>query len=140
MIIMSDEFKARLKDYVSSGGKVLLTPRTAWKDIDNNLVFNKRLPVDIDDLTGAVIEEHETLLTNISSPCEYEGIESKGYVFAEMLKTSTAKVLVKWINNPFGDYAAATVNNYGNGKCYYLGSSFDDAILNKLFDLILSNN
>ena len=140
MIIMSDEFKARLKDYVSSGGKVLLTPRTAWKDIDNNLVFNKRLPVDIDDLTGAVIEEHETLLTNISSPCEYEGIESKGYVFAEMLKTSTAKVLVKWINNPFGDYAVATVNNYGNGKCYYLGSSFDETILNKLFDLILSNN
>ena len=29
-----------------NGGKVLLTARNAWKDIDNNLVFGKRLPVD----------------------------------------------------------------------------------------------
>lgn len=137
MIIMSDEFKIKLKEYVSKGGTVILTPRSAWKDSDNNLILNKRLPVDLDNLTGCVIEEHESLLTGQSSDCEYEGIRSKGYVFAEMLKNTKAKTLIEWTDNPFGEYAAATVNDYGDGKCYYLGSSFDENILKEIFDLIL---
>lgn len=134
LIIMDDEFKTRLKKYVSDGGTVVLTARTAWKDKDNNLVFGKRLPVDLCDLTGSMIEEHESLLKNQSSPCEYLDVEGEGYVFAEMLKVSTAEVLIRWKDNPFGDYAAATLNHYGKGKCYYLGTSLDDTLLTKVFD------
>ena len=116
-----------------------MMPRTAWKDTDNNLVFGKRLPVDLDDLCGAVIEEHESLLVGQSSPCTCGEVKGEGYVFEELLQLKGAKELVSWADNPFGEYAAATVNGYGKGKCYYLGSSFDEAILTKLFDLILSN-
>ena len=116
-----------------------MSPRTAWKDLDNNLVFGKRLPVDLDDLCGLVIEEQETLLTGQSSPCALGDLEGEGTVFAEMLELKGAKELIHWTNHPFGDYAAAAVNDYGKGKCYYLGSSFDEAILTKLFDLILMN-
>lgn len=136
MIVMSDEFKMRLKEYVSSGGTVIMTPRTAWKDKDNNLVFGKRLPVDLGDLTGSMIEEHESLLKGQSSICESGSKKGQGYVFAEMLKTTSAEAIIKWVDNPFGDYAAATVNSYGKGKCYYLGSSFDDELLSGVFDLI----
>ncbi|MBO4358887.1 MAG: beta-galactosidase, partial [Erysipelotrichaceae bacterium] len=139
MIVMSDGFKERLKKYVEEGGKVVMTPRTAWKDLDNNLVFGKRLPVDLTDVTGSMIEEHESLLTGQSSPCDFEGHEGTGHVFAEMLKKTTAKTLVDWVDNPFGDYAAATVNDYGKGRCYYLGSSFDEETLTKVFERILSD-
>ncbi|MBR4462719.1 MAG: beta-galactosidase [Erysipelotrichaceae bacterium] len=139
MIIMSDEFKKRLKEYVSDGGTVVMSSRTAWKDTDNNLVFGKRLPVDLDDLCGVVIEEHESLLKGQSSPCTYGDIEGEGFVFEELLKLKGARELVSWTDNPFGKYAAAAVNDYGKGKCYYLGSSFDEEILTKLFDLILMN-
>ena len=133
MIIMSDGFKERLREYIANGGVVLLTPRTAWKDIDNNLVFGKRLPVDLEDLTGCVIEEHETLLTGQYCMCN----EGKGYVFAEHLKLTTGKEILKWTNNPFGDYSAATSNDYGKGKCFYLGSSFEDDVLTSLFNHII---
>lgn len=139
MIVMSDEFKKRLKDYVSDGGKVLLTPRTAWKDTDNNLVFGKRMPVDLDDLTGCVIEEHESLLDDQYSLCEYEGVEGKGYVFEELLKVTEGKQILSWKNNPFGEYAAAVENEYGKGKCYYMGASFDEDTLNRLFEKILND-
>lgn len=134
MIIMSDEFKTRLKAYVRNGGTVVMTPRTGWKDTDNNLVFGKRLPVDLDDLTGCVIEEHESLLKGQSSLCD----RGRGYVFEEMLKLTTAEAAVNWKDNPFGDYAAAALNRYGKGRCFYLGSSFDEELLTQLFDLILS--
>ena len=139
MVIMSDEFKKRLKDYVREGGKVLLTPRSAWKDSDNNLVFGKRLPVDLEDLTGCIIEEHECLLDDQHSSCCLNGIYGKGYVFEEMLKLTGGKALVEWQDNPFGDYAAAVVNTYGKGRSYYLGSSFDEEILSLLFDEILKD-
>jgi beta-galactosidase len=111
-----------------------MTPRTAWKDTDNNLVFGKRMPVDLTDLSGCMVEEHESLLTGQSSPCD----GGNGYVFEEMLKPTAAEVLINWQDNAFGRYAAATVNHYGKGSCYYLGSSFDDELLTKLFDRILA--
>ena len=105
-----------------------------WKDEDNNLVFGKRLPVDLTDLTGCMIEEHESLLTGQCSRCSL----GTGYVFEEMLSPTTAEVIAKWVDNPFGDYAAVTLNRCGKGECYYLGSSFDDEMMDKLFDRILS--
>ena len=133
MIIMSDAFKSRLKAFVKAGGTAVMTPRTAWKDTDNNLVFGKRMPVDLTDLAGCMVEEHESLLTGQSSPCD----GGNGYVFEEMLKPTSAEVLANWRDNAFGSYAAAVVNHYGEGECYYLGSSFDEALLTDLFDRIL---
>lgn len=134
MIIMSDEFKTKLKDYVRKGGKAVMTPRTAWKDEDNNLVFGERLPVGLTDLTGCMIEEHESLLTGQSGSCG----KGTGYVFAEMLKLTTAESLADWQDNPFGNYTAAAVNRYGLGECYYLGSSFDEKFLTEIFDRVLN--
>ena len=139
MIVMSDEFKNKLKDYVGKGGKVLMTARTAWKDIDNNLVFNKRLPVDLDDLTGCVVEEHESLLYGQSSRLSYDSLKGKGYIFEELLKVTTGEELVKWENNPFGEYSAVVRNSYGSGESYYMGTSLDEESLSRLFDEILKS-
>ena len=137
MIIMKDDFKVRLKEFVNKGGKVVFTARSAWKDEDNNLVFGKRFPVDLTDLCGCMIEEHETLLDGQSSTCEYNGINGVGEVFEELLTLTTGEELIRWTNNKFGEYAACVKNKYGEGISYYLGSSFNDEILTKLFDEIL---
>lgn len=137
MIIMKEDFKTRLREYVAKGGIVVLSARSAWKDEDNNLVFGKRMPVDLQDLCGCVIEEHESLLQGESCLCEYEGNEYRGFVFEELLKLEGGKQMVSWKQNPYGDYAAAVANEYGLGKCCYLGSSFEDELLTKLFDEIL---
>ena len=84
-----------------------------------------------------MIEEHESLLDDQYSSCFYEGKEYKGYVFEELLNLCGGKSLVSWKDNPFGDYAAAVENDYGQGICYYLGSSFEEELLDKLFDEIL---
>ena len=137
MIVMDDAFRNRLKEYVRKGGTVVMSARTSWKDKDNNLIFGERLPAGLTDLTGSMIEEHETLLSEQSSPCVYGDKEGQGYVFEELLTLNGAEELISWKDNPYGRYSAATVNSYGKGKCYYLGSSFDEDILTKLFDEIL---
>lgn len=138
MIIMDDEFKLKLKEFVSNGGKLIVTPRTAWKDKDNNLIFNKRIPVDLDDVTGAVLEEHESLNNHGTYEVSYKGKEGTGSVFVEMHTLVTAKPIVMYKNNPFGEYAAAFINNYKKGKCITLATTLDDDTLTRLFDEILA--
>ena len=114
-----------------------MTARCGWKDKDNNLIFGERLPAGLSDLTGCVIEEHETLLSGQSSPCVFNGKEGQGLVFEELLALKGAEELVSWKDNPYGRFTAATVNRYGRGRCFYLGSSFDEETLTALFDDIL---
>lgn len=139
MVVMDEEFKQRLKDYVKKGGTVVLTFRSAWKDADNNFLFGERLPAGLTDLIGAELEEHESLLTGQSRGVISPGGQEtgEGQVFCEMLSPTTAKTLLTWSPCAFGDYAAATENDFGEGKCYYLGGSFDETFLSRLFDILL---
>ncbi len=137
MIIMSDEFKNRLKEYAKNGGTVIVTPRTAWKDQDNNLVFGKRIPVDLTDLTGSKLEEHESLNDGGSYEVSCFDTKGKGYIFVEMHTLTSAKPIAVFENNPFGEYASAFVNSYGQGKCYTLATSFDEEVMTRVFDEIV---
>lgn len=139
MVAMSEDFKDRLKAYVKGGGTAVLTFRSAWKDGDNNFFFGQRLPAGLTDLVGAELEEHESLLTGQTRQAAAPdgGMAGEGQVFCEMLTPTTAKTLLTWSPCAFGDYAAATENQYGAGRCFYLGGSFDDALLSTLFDRVL---
>lgn len=135
MVVMDENFKQRLKDYVKAGGTVVLTFRAAWKDKDNAFPLDRRLPGGLTDLVGAALEEHESLLAGQSrGAASPDGSRTgEGRVFCEMLAPTTAKTLLTWSPCAFGDYAAATENAYGAGRCVYLGGSFDEALLSGLF-------
>ncbi|MGI6509628.1 MAG: beta-galactosidase [Erysipelotrichaceae bacterium] len=137
MIMMKESFIKTLKQYVKNGGKVVLTARTSWKDQDNNFILNEDLPLNLTDLTGVIVDEQESLLADTYRECiDLEDRIYKGHVFKEMLLPTTAKSLAKWYRCPFGDYSSVTVNNYGQGKCYYLASSFEEELIEKIFDEI----
>lgn len=137
MIVMDEAFQAKLKDYVAQGGKLILTARSSWKDLDNNLVFGEKLPVGLTDLVGGHLQEQESLLDEQYREVEdSEGNIYRGQVFADMLESDGARVLMKYHGNPFGPYAAMLENQYGKGKCYYLATSLDDQGMEKAFELI----
>lgn len=140
MVVMGEDFKRRLCDYVAQGGTAVLTFRSGWKDEDNNFPLDRRLPAGLTGLVGAAVEEHESLLTGQSrGAASPDGAwTGEGRVFCEMLAPTTAGTLLTWTGCPFGDYAAATENQYGAGRCFYLGGSFDGALLDALFDRILA--
>ena len=137
MIIMDGEFKKKLKAAAKEGATVLMTFRTGWKDIDNNMEFGKRLPADLDDLCGAVLEEHEALLTDQYLRVEYKGIEGKAEVFEECMTLRGGEAIISYKNSPFGEYAAVVRNPYGKGVCYYLGTSLEEKLLSMLIDDII---
>lgn len=138
MTVTDPEFAARLKDYVAAGGTVLVTFRTAVKDRNNNLVFGKSLPVDINDLLGLYVEETESVQELDSIPIAGEYGTGRAGVFRDMIVPEGAQVLWRYDDEFYRRYAAITRCNYGRGAAYYLGTVPDPSVLDTLFDEVMS--
>ena len=73
MIVAKPDFQQKLKAFVESGGTVVLTYRDFVKDINNNLVLGKRLPIDFDAFAGICVAETESLQEGQEFPLVGEG-------------------------------------------------------------------
>lgn len=138
MAVTDPEFAARLKDYVAAGGTALVTFRTAVKDRNNNLVFGKSLPVDLNDLLGLYVEETESVQELDSIPIAGEYGTGRAGVFRDMIVPEGAQVLWRYDDEFYRRYAAITRCNYGRGAAYYLGTVPDPSVLDTLFDEVMS--
>lgn len=138
MAVTDPEFAARLKAYVAAGGTALVTFRTAVKDRDNNLVFGKSLPVDLNDLLGLYVEETESVQELDSIPIAGEYGTGRAGVFRDMIVPEDAQVLWRYDDEFYRQYAAITRCNYGRGAAYYLGTVPDPSVLDTLFDEVMS--
>jgi beta-galactosidase len=130
LTVTDPELVQRCEAFVRSGGILVLTYRTAVKDRDNNLVLGEKLPVGFTDLTGAFVEETESLQEREVFPLVGEGDfrdkSGRGGVFRDLLTPETAQVLYRYGDQFYRDYAAVTRNAYGAGAVYYIGCSPDD--------------
>lgn len=138
MAVTDPECAARLKDYVAAGGTALVTFRTAVKDRNNNLVFGKSLPVDLNDLLGLYVEETESVQELDSIPIAGEYGTGRAGVFRDMIVPEGAQVLWRYDDEFYRRYAGITRCNYGRGAAYYLGTVPDPSVLDTLFDEVMS--
>lgn len=141
MTVCDDEFCARLKKYVSHGGTLILTYRTAVKDLNNNLSLGKVLPVNLDDLTGAYVRECESIESEngftLIGEGDYAGKTGEGGVFRDMLVPVGAQTLFRYADDFYSDCSAVVRNSYGKGKVYYFGTSLSYKVLSELLTEIL---
>ena len=132
MIVTDQDFLHRLKDYVAQGGTAVVTYRTAVKDRNNNLTFGKAIPVDCGDLLGLYVEETESVQEYDSIPLSGELGRGRAGIFRDMLVPQGAQVLCRYDDPFYRHYAAITQNTYGKGTVYYLGTTPDQALLDRL--------
>lgn len=138
MAVTDPAFAARLKAYVAAGGTTLVTFRTAVKDRNNNLVFGKSLPVDLNDLLGLYVEETESVQELDSIPIAGEYGAGRAGVFRDMIVPEGAQVLWRYDDEFYRQYAAITRCDYGRGAAYYLGTVPNPSVLDTLFDEVMS--
>lgn len=143
MIIWKRELTEKVKEFAKNGGIVVMTYRTAVKDIDNNLTLGEMLPVGYNDFVGAYVEETESLQEYNSLDLEGKGffneIKGKGGIFRDMLVSKGAEVLFRYNDKFYDTFSAVTKNSYGKGKVYYIGCSPEEAILKLIVDDILNS-
>lgn len=132
MIVTDPDFTDRLKAYVAGGGVAVVTYRTAVKDRDNNLVFGKTIPVDLCDLLGLFVEETESVQEYHCIPLAGETGSGTAGIFRDMIVPQGAQTLWRYDDPFYRRYAAITRNSWGKGTVYYVGTTPDQAILNRV--------
>ena len=144
MIIARPEFQKRVKEFVSSGGTLVLTYRNAVKDTDNNLPFGETVPVGYQELAGVSVAETESLQEIYAFPVtgqgEFEGQNGQGGIFRDMLETEDAEVLYRYGDEFYTQYAAVTRKRWGSGTVYYLGCALDETVTSNLMGTILAEH
>ena len=142
MIVFKPEVQKRIKEFVKNGGKVVFSFRTAVKDYYNNLTLGELNPSFYNELIGGFVEEVESLQegqdVKVKGRDEFTGIEGSGTVFRDMLKTTTAESLFMYDDEFFNELSAITLNKYGDGEVYYIGTGVDDNIMNIIAKKVLS--
>lgn len=132
MIVTDPDFTDRLKAYVAGGGVAVVTYRTAVKDRDNNLVFGKTIPVDLCDLLGLFVEETESVQEYHCIPLAGETGSGSAGIFRDMIVPQGAQTLWRYDDPFYRRYAAITRNSWGKGTVYYVGTTPDQAILDRV--------
>ena len=140
MIVAKPQFQEQLRDFVKHGGTLVLGYRAFVKDIHNNLVLGKQLPVDFDGFAGLCVTETESLQEGQNFPLMGEGIfagtRGEGGIFREMLEVQDAEVLLRYDDPFYRDFAAVTRVAREKGSVYYLGCGLEEPLLNRILEQI----
>jgi beta-galactosidase len=124
---VSSESRARsLREYVQSGGRLVLGPRSGVRDMENAIV-NDVLPGTLRELVGAEVPEYDmfsgapdTRVFVVSA----DGEEYEAFGMADLLESAGgAESVLTYKGRYYTGRTAATRHALGNGACYYLGTA-----------------
>ncbi|RWZ59027.1 beta-galactosidase [Halobacillus fulvus] len=141
MLMMDEGLADRLRTFAQRGGTVIFSFRTGLKDKSNNLRLGEVLPGLVRDLVGARVEEIESLTNahalELKGRGEFADVPGHISVWRDLLVPESAEVLYEYTDQFYGDYAAVTKNEFGNGRVYYIGGGLNDSALEKVAEEVL---
>lgn len=144
MIIEKPDFTKKIQEFVTKGGTVVMTYRTAVKDIHNNLMFGSIIPVNFNEFAGVSLVETESLQDGQEFPIVGKGIykdtNGRGGIFRDMLEVSDAEVLYSYGDKFYEGFAAVTRKAQGTGMIYYIGCGLDEETTKIIMRRIMNDN
>ena len=130
-------FVRELERWVEKGGHLILGWRSGVRDL-NNYAVEEPLPGLFTELAGIRVTGFESLNTN-EIPIRLGLIPAKGGVWADLIALKSAKSLGCYSdkNKHYYGVPCVTMNHYGHGVVYYLGTSLNPAGIFLLYRSIL---
>ncbi len=120
------KFVEDLTEWVRDGGTLILGWRSGTRDM-NNHTTRKTFPGLFAELAGVKIHEFEALGQE-KVGIRIGLIPAKGEVWADILEPGSAEVIGRYTDRKkfYRGAPCITVNNFGNGRVYYLGTSLNE--------------
>ena len=139
--VLTEEIAANLNSYVSSGGTLVVTPRTGVKNIDN-VVVNQPFPGLLSAVCGVSVDEYDALTPDLSQSIVFDVGELAGQtlpvqIWCDILTPNGAEVLASYVKDYYTGKPAITRNQLGLGHAIYLGTFGDAAFYDAFFGWLL---
>ncbi len=129
--VMDPASASAIREYVRSGGAVLMTMFSAKVDERGNW-FNTPLPGLVNDVFGLRTSAFYHVPQSLRYDLDGRSVDTGTHQY-EVLEPSTAKVLARFTNIP-GNIPAATVNQFGKGEAIYLATWSKASSIGPLLD------
>jgi beta-galactosidase len=140
--IVTDEIDSNIRNFVRSGGTLVVTPRTGVKDVDNVLI-ERPLPGSLAEVCGVIVDEYDPLSLDTGQSVVFEAGELAGltqpvHTWCDILLPHGAEVLARYGHEYYTDKPAVTRHTFGKGQAIYLGAFGTDALYDAILGWLLS--
>ena len=119
--LMTPALAEKLHAYVRGGGTLVLDMRCGVKDGDNIAISDDELPCRVRDLCGLTVEEYDCLRTG-DVRIAWGDARYDGRLWSDLIRVDTAEPLARYDSEFYAGLPAITVNRYGAGAVYYVGT------------------
>lgn len=115
-----------LESYVAEGGS-FITGYMAGIHDEHDLVVPGGYPGKLRRLMGVWVEEIDALAPDETIEVHGDVVDAKGEIVASIIHREGAERLASYGGNEFyAGHSALTVNEYGKGKAYFVGTPLDE--------------
>ncbi|HEX3016957.1 MAG TPA: beta-galactosidase [Caproicibacter sp.] len=130
LLMVTDQEKENLENYVRTGGTLLLTFRSGIKDVFNNML-KQTVPGTFASLAGVEVMEYDPQFQKETASSGVFGA-SVSKLWCDVVEPVSAEPLGFYTQDYYSGKACLTVNQFGNGAVYYLGCDLDSSAMNRL--------
>ena len=127
---------ATVKAFIEAGATVILTARSGVKDEHNNCIMAP-LPTVYRELIGAYVTEYNPIGNGHNTIRLSDGRSFSCTHWCDLLACESAETLATYTEDYHAGTPAATVNAYGNGTAYYIGTVGDRSFYYELVRLAM---
>ncbi len=139
MYVNDENTVSRLYEYTKNGGTVILTNRSGVKDKHNNCIMSP-LPAVYRELAGIYAEEYDPIGYDTVTVRFADGEKFICRQWCDILHTESAQAAAYYDEYFFKGKPAVTVNSYGKGMVYYIGTVGEKRFYYRLIRDILVNS
>lgn len=125
LYLLDESVAKSLTDYASGGGRLVLTHRTGVKHRNNQCVMLP-LPGLLAECAGVTVDEYDPLGEETIRIRNKEGEQYSCGQWCDLLRPVTARPVAWYAEDYYAGTPAVTVNEYGRGKVYYIGTHAEE--------------
>ncbi|NOU92001.1 beta-galactosidase [Paenibacillus sp. LMG 31456] len=141
MYMVGEGVADNLEAYVQAGGTLLTTFFSGIVD-ENDRIHLGGYPAPLRKLLGLCVEEFDPMLPGQTNSINVTGLgdadgEYSCNLWADLIRLEGAVSLGSFQADFFAGSPAVTVNKFGKGKAYYVGTQGEESFVNGLLEHIL---
>ncbi|WNS41367.1 beta-galactosidase [Paenibacillus sp. MMS20-IR301] len=131
LYLHDEEAAQRLESFAGNGGTVILTNRSGVKNM-NNICLLQPLPGLFSRAAGVTVAEYDPVGHDIHMLVDAAGESFECSQWCDILQPEEAEPVAWYGDDFFAGSPAVTVNRFGAGKVYYIGTHASEAYWLKL--------
>ena len=131
LYMVKGDYDEKIRSYTRNGGTFVTTFFSGIVQ-ENDLVTLGGYPGKLRDIMGIWVEEIDALPNGEKNEFTYEGEKYPAKLLCDIIHTEGAKSLSEYEKDFYAGSPAATVNSFGKGKAYYIGTASSEAFYQKL--------